>query len=95
MLSTSKTIGQQTTSKSLSVGPNLITGVLILTDGTNAATLTIYDNPSAASGTVIFKSVVAGATNSTYFVFPNPIKTLSGIYASISGTGASYIIYTG
>ena len=89
------TIGQQTTSKVISAAPVLLDGVLIITDGTNAATLTLYDNNSAASGTVVFKAVVAGSVNSAYFPFPNPLRTNAGLYAAVSGTGASYVLYVG
>jgi len=88
------TIGPQTGNVLLSSGPTLVDGILVKTDGTNNATLTLYDN-TAGSGDIVFSVVVAGANRSGYFPFPNPLKTYTGLYATISGTGAEYFIYIG
>jgi hypothetical protein len=68
-------------------------GVLILTDGTNDATVVVYDNASAASGTELFKAKVSGAGNFGGGTFEIPIRFSNGIYADVTGTGATYIIY--
>jgi len=67
-------------------------GVLIITDGTNPATVTVQDGLTA-TGTELFKGVVAGANNFDNFVAGLPIKAKVGIYVTVSGTGASYIAY--
>ena len=48
-----KSDGERTASTVISGVPHAFHGALVFTDGTNNATLTIYDNASAASGTVI------------------------------------------
>jgi len=69
-------------------------GIQLLTDGTNAATLILYDNNSAASGKVVAKLSVAGAGLFLSPSLPNPgVECSNGIYADVSGTGAAYIIH--
>jgi hypothetical protein len=76
----------------ISANPGGLTGISCFTNGAAAATLTIYDNASAASGTVLAQIAVPGANLGVCQVFPTNIKASSGIYASISGSGASYIV---
>lgn len=87
--------GLQTTSKAIVTRPCYITCVQLLADGTNAGTLTVYDNASAASGNV----VSAVKTKAGDQQIPEPcvpdegVYCANGLYASVSGTGASYIVY--
>lgn len=68
-------------------------GLQVIADGTNAATVILYDNASAASGTVLAKIVVdAGATYEDYTPLEG-IECANGIYADVSGTGAEYIVH--
>ena len=67
--------------------------VEIVTDGTNAATCIVYDNASAASGTVLFKGVVAGASNFGGGEWVNGVRASSGLYLDHNGTGAACIVY--
>ena len=85
--------GLTTSSAAIVASPCLFHGVEIITDGSNAATVTVYDNASAASGTVVFKGTVAGASNFGGAMFPNPVEMFNGIYVGVSGTGAAYIPY--
>lgn len=84
--------GEQTGDAAICTGPCFITGLLIITNGTDDATIIIYDNPSAASGTVRWEQTVTGADNygGRNWAFPKFFNT--GMYADIEGTGASYII---
>ena len=68
-----------------------ITGVLIITDGTNDARVIIYDNTSA-TGTVRWEQTVAGADNYGGRDWAFPKRFENGIYVDVNGTGASYII---
>jgi len=85
----------RTADAAIYVGRGTLNAVTVLTDGTNAATLTIYDNASAASGTVLYKSIVAGADLQKADVYNLAIRCVNGLYADISGTGAAYIIHYG
>lgn len=68
--------------------------VLILTDGTNAATVVAYDNATGAGGTVLFKGVVPGTAQFGGGDAGSPLSITHGIYVTISGTGASAIVYS-
>lgn len=68
--------------------------VQLLGDGTNAASLVLYDNASAASGLVLAKlSLDAGLVQSEPFAVEAGVVANNGIYADVSGTGAEYIVY--
>jgi len=83
--------GEQTASALIYNGGCRLTAVEIITDGTNDAKLILYDSTSAANKVVLEMTVVgAGNFGGRYWYYP--ITLNSGIYASISGTGASYII---
>lgn len=72
--------------------PCWFAGIEIVTDGTNPATATVYDE-IGASGTELFKGTVAGASNFDSITFEHPVRVDNGIYVELSGTGASYIVY--
>lgn len=79
----------------IQTGRNRINAVTLFTDGTNAATLTVYDNDSAGSGLVISKVTAAGAQNTVHIIYENPVVAENGIYATLTGTGAGYIVFYG
>ena len=66
-----------------------------MTGGTNDATLIIYDNASAASGTELFKVVVTGANDGAYFELPEGgIRAKNGLYADVTTAGGgAYIVH--
>ncbi len=59
----------------------------VLTGGSGAATLTLYDHASSATGTVL---VVIKAPINTSFAWTPPTSYVAalGIFADIAGTGA-------
>lgn len=68
-------------------------GIEIITDGTNSAAVIVYDNATAASGTVVFKGTVPGASNFGGALFIQPVEMFNGIYVDMTGTGMNYIVY--
>ena len=82
-----------TSSGAVRTGPCLLDSVLIVTDGTNDASVILYDNASAASGKVIFKGKVSGASNFGGGGPSKPCRVHNGIYLSLTGTGAGCIVY--
>lgn len=69
-------------------------GVYLISDASNACSIVVYDNASAASGLVLAKlSIAASTTAPQYITFNNPVSANSGIYADVSGTGANFIVY--
>ena len=79
----------------IATGRSRVNAVTLITDGTNAANVILYDNASAASGLVLAKVSAAGAQNTVHVIFENPVITENGIYADVTGTGANYIVYFG
>ena len=76
-----------TSSAAVFTGKCYLRSVGVFTDGTNAATVTVYDNTSGAGKKVAGPYTIAG---SSYFggeTMP-PTPCANGIYVVISGTGA-------
>ncbi len=59
----------------------------VLTGGSAAATLTLYDNATIASGTVL--AVIKAPVNTSFaWAPPTSYVAANGIFADIAGTGA-------
>ena len=84
--------GEQTADGIISSKPCGIAGVTIITNSSSDAKLILYDNAAAASGTVLFERTVTGSNNGRRFTWPYPAECYNGIYADVTGTGASYIV---
>jgi len=61
-------------------------------DGTNPATVSVYDNASTASGKVLvkLKTNAVGMTSSMEYSYP--VKAENGITVEVVGTGAEAIV---
>jgi hypothetical protein len=70
-----------------------LTDLAVYADGTHDVTVILYDNASAASGTVIGKVIVTGASYNGGLYIPYPVRASKGIYCSISGTGGTAIVF--
>lgn len=93
-MNTSISSGSLAASTLVFTGKALLAAVSVGADGTNPATVIVYDN-TAASGTILFQTVVpAGARNQTV-VFVLPVQAKTGLYVSVAGTGASAVIHRG
>lgn len=88
----SNTSYEQTADGVISSAACYLTGVQIITDGTNDAKLILYDNASAATGSVLLEMTVTGGNNYGGRNWMFPVRCVNGIYADITGTGASYIV---
>jgi len=86
-----KSTGQLTASALVNTGKGILTSVLVITDGSNPATVTIYDN-TAGSGKMLAKFYVPGATGYGGRNWTVPVQYENGIYCTVSGTGASAIV---
>lgn len=85
--------GLKTADAAILAMPGTLMGLTVLTDGTNDATVILYDNASAASGTVLAKLKVPGAELSKELVVAEcGIVANHGIYADVEGDGAEYIV---
>ena len=93
MYGSSISSGLKTADGIIRTGKCILTDVLIGTNGTNAVTLILYDNASAASGNVLFKGQVVGANLAGEFTGMN-VRGDLGIYADVTGTGAEFVVHT-
>lgn len=67
---------------------------VLLTAGSAAATIVLYDNASAASGTVLATLKTSAANISVQWSPAQPIAFQNGIYADITGASATaYVAY--
>lgn len=76
-------------------GRQRVNALTVFTDGTNDATVSLYDNASAGSGKIGVKGLCVGANKTNHYIFENPVFFQDGLYASVSGTGATFIVYYG
>jgi hypothetical protein len=77
----------------LSPLPCLLTGFLLITDGTNPVTITLYDSEDN-SGEVLSKYVVPGAVGGIVVMFPVPVRAKIALYAVLSGTNGGAVVYS-
>lgn len=74
----------------------LFGGCEVITDGTNNAAINVYDiesGGSPASGNKIYETTVIGSDNYGGIIYPHPIICRNGLYVTISGTGATCIVF--
>lgn len=84
--------GEKDENALIHAGDCLFAGILITTDGTNNATVIVYDN-NAASGTIKWRQTVKGSEFVGGGLLPWPVEMENGYYVAVSGTGAKYIPY--
>jgi len=87
--------GEKTASGVVLAGKTLLAGVEIITNGANDATIILHDNASAASGTKLFEGGCVAADLSKFVSFDHKVQCSDGIYITVTGTGASAIVYYG
>jgi len=76
----------------ISNGRNRINAITVFTNGTNTATIDIYDNTSA-TGKIAVVGKCLGANLINHIFFENPVLVENGIYADVTGTGATFILF--
>ena len=87
-----KSSGLKTASAAIVSGPGLLRGLMVEADGTNAATVIVYDGLSAA-GVELAKVIVdATLTFEQAFIPEAGVSADTGIYLSIAGTGCKAIV---
>lgn len=83
--------GEITSTATVKTGRCFLSAVEVITDGTNAATVTIYDNTTNA-GKKLWEGVVPGASQYGGRNWTFPVLASIGLHCVISGTGASAIV---
>lgn len=85
--------GEQTGNTLIMTGPCLLTGLQLVTDGSNPAKVVIADSVDN-SGTVKCEMTVAGANHYGGRNWVAPIEFTTGIYVTGTGSGATYFVET-
>jgi len=83
---------EQTASANIYASACYVAGLHIMTDGTNDAVVMMYDSATTTTTHKIIEFTVVGADNYGGKVWRWPVKVEHGIYVTVSGTGASYIV---
>jgi len=86
--------GEITASQTICSGAGFLTALMVYTDGTNDATVTLYDCKTGALGKVLVKLPIAGDNDYGGRIWADSAfrRFTDGIYAVVSGAGASAIV---
>ena len=85
------------TSSGLKTADGVITAMparihsVVLAGGSDASSVIVYDNASAASGTVLVKLVALTGDCQVYHT-PNGLQANNGIYIDVTGTGVGVTV---
>lgn len=93
MNDTATSSGLKSSDSVISARPCRLMSVQVIADGTNAATAILYDNASAASGTVVAKIIVDATLTYEAFTSDCGIECSNGLYLDIGGTGAECVVH--
>jgi hypothetical protein len=91
----SKSSYKLTADTQITKGSGILCSVTINTDGTNNATVKLYDVSAAAdvaNTNMLYEWVVSGANYSGGRDWVHPVYFAKGLYLDITGTGASCIV---
>ena len=97
MMVGAKASGEKTADAAICAGPGFLYGILFVSDATNAITVDVYDNASAASGSKLTPQLVitSSATDRIQGIwFDHPVEFFDGLYVDITCAGAAkYVAY--
>ena len=85
--------GRKDASALIYTGATLLTGVKVVTNGTDNVTVVVYDN-TEGSGKVVDEWTVTGSENYGGTNYgKSPVIIDNGIYVTVSGTGGKYYVF--
>lgn len=73
--------------------PARVASIQLITDGTNAASVQVFDNASTSAGQVAARVDCAGADRFANWSHDSGVEVLNGITVTVTGTGAVAIIH--
>lgn len=87
--------GLKTADTQILASEGRLRNLVVLTDGTNDATVVLYDTETGtATGNVLAKLIVPGAAFRGDISWEsNGVNVMRGIWADVTGTGAAYLVY--
>ena len=95
MKDTIRSLDEFTATGAVYAARTLLAGVALITDGTNPCDVVLHDNATAGSGLKVFEGGVAGSDRGKLVLFDSPVVCENGLYLTLTGTGASCIVYMG
>ena len=86
--------GEKTADGAIKAAGGLLHGILLCPDGTNAVTAILYDNATAASGTILARVITPGTASDLTSFYP-ALPFSNGLYLDIGGVGSprAYIYF--
>jgi hypothetical protein len=89
---------EQTADAAITTAGGYLSGIMVITDGTNSVTVDIYDNATAASGTQLIPQwVIPSSTTSraaTLSFGGVGLKFYNGVYVDVTTSGTvKYMVY--
>lgn len=70
-----------------------ICSIQLITDGTNNASVQVFDNASASSGQVVCRVECTGADRYQHWSHDTGVEASNGLTVTVTGTGAVAIIH--
>lgn len=89
---TCKSSGIKSSSTAIVARPAMLHGITII-QASAAGTVICYDNATTNSGTELGEANSTVNASTVQQFFTHPVECLNGIYAAVTGTGATYIIH--
>lgn len=89
---TATSSGLLSSSAAVTANPALLHSITVSAPSSGSGLVTIYDNPSTNSGTVLAVVSVEAGSPGACCTFDCPINALTGIYADLSGTGVTAVV---
>ena len=71
---------------------SMLSGLMVITDNINIATVTVYDNTSTGAGKVLAKCSATATTGANSLAFVTPVRADLGITVVVAGTGTPQAI---
>jgi hypothetical protein len=79
----------------ITANPATIYGIHWKNAGAGTPTITVYDNATTNSGTILFQIPTSAATTGETYILPQPLRALNGVTinatADLTAAGAVYL----
>ena len=89
----SESSGEKSASALINTGECVVTGVKVITNGSNDVTVTLYDNTEASGKKLDSWPVAADERYGGTMFGKAALKAHNGVYAEMSGVGGTYYVF--
>jgi hypothetical protein len=90
-----KSTHELTAAKQIKIGPGVVCALTVVTNGAADASVALYDVAAAgniAAGNKLTEITIVAANNYGGRTWVEPVIFSAGLYATVSGAGASYFV---